>query len=445
MSRLILDHYRRWWWVLAIAGAFQFRFGWSIARRSEVTFEFWVFMVALWTSAILLSFNLKHGVVRTVMALPLTARQIGRSWWVATIPIPAVALTALLFMGAGTFHYFHPDKAFPAGRLALASLFVLPWLGTAFTCLYGINNETIFGNWRERVSATFFSLLAMAMLFGGMLTLQDSTKQPVKFSIYLGVGALLIVVGWFRAERFVMGRASFSLPALRRKNPSGQHKAPAGFGGLPFLWQNIFIPLAYFGLAFVGLLLVVVALRQGDSKLVSKQLFETLLPIFNTSGYVFCFMFLLQQTGMQLRLLRTLPISTTALAATLVLLPATSILVVGLVWSVVGGGIASGNAFLTLSNCLMYATLMAIGAAVFVWQGVKLATCLVLVVFVLVSNVGPRIFHPTVILTVITALISLGLIVLAFELTRRLLNSSSRPYRNSSAMMTDLGGWGGRR
>ena len=79
MSRLILDHYRRWWWVLAIAGAFQFRFGWSIARRPEEAFEFWVFMVALWTSAILLSYNLKHGVARTVMALPLTARQIGRS------------------------------------------------------------------------------------------------------------------------------------------------------------------------------------------------------------------------------------------------------------------------------------------------------------------------------------------------------------------------------
>lgn len=200
MKLLILDYFRRWWWMLAIGVAFEFRQGWSIAKRPEEAFEFWIFMISLWMGALLLGFDLQRGVARTVASLPLTAKQIGRSWWLATIVIPAVALAGALLLGAGTFHYWYPENAFPAARLALASLFPLPWLATTFTSIYGMNNDVIFGNWRERSTIVFFSFLSTAMLFGGMLTLQDSSRQPFKFTIYLGVGALLIVAGWFRAE-----------------------------------------------------------------------------------------------------------------------------------------------------------------------------------------------------------------------------------------------------
>ena len=134
MKRLMLDYFRRWAWVLALGGIFEFGLGWFIANRPEDNFEFWGLMLALWAGAVLLSFDLRRGVVRAVAPLPLTARQIGRSWWLATVPLPAIALAALLFSGAGTFYHFHPTKVFPAGRLAWASIFNLMWLGTTFTC-----------------------------------------------------------------------------------------------------------------------------------------------------------------------------------------------------------------------------------------------------------------------------------------------------------------------
>ena len=265
MKRLILDYFRRWWWMLALGGALQFWIGGSIVSHPDYPFEFWIFMVSIWMGAILLGFDLKRGVARAAMSLPLTARQIGRAWWLATIPVPAIWLGALLFLGAGTAHYFHPGKVFPTERLALASLFVLPWLGTAFTSIYGMNNDAIFGTRRERFNINFFSLLSVAMLFGGMLTLQDSTKQPLKFSIYLAVGVVLIVAGWFRAEKFVLGRASFRLPAVKYRNPHGQFRAPAGCGGIPFLISTSFVRIFLYVAAIVGLMALLMFSREGNS------------------------------------------------------------------------------------------------------------------------------------------------------------------------------------
>ncbi len=359
MNRLILDYFRRWWWMLALGGALQFRFGWTIAKRPDGAFEFLVFLVALWMGAILLGFDLKHGVARAVLSLPLTGRQIGRGWWLATIAIPASALTALLFLGAATFHCFYPDTIFPAGRLALGSLFVLPWLGTAFTSIYGMNNEAIFGNWRQRASAFFFSLLSVILLFGGMLTLQNSTKQPFKFALYLGVGALLIVAGWLRAEGFVLGRASFRLVApryrvargqpnaaddplrwleafrppatasrLRRrlfdaylrwlagmagKSLRGEHHAPGGYGGIPFLIQTTFVGMF---LALVAMVALMALIRHWQRQTMPQGMDVTIFA--SMASLMSCFFIFILQPMLvlrHLRFLRTMPISATRLAA----------------------------------------------------------------------------------------------------------------------------------
>ena len=57
MMRLMLDYFRRWWWVLALAGLFELWVGSWIANRPQDPFEFWVLMGALWAGANLLSFD----------------------------------------------------------------------------------------------------------------------------------------------------------------------------------------------------------------------------------------------------------------------------------------------------------------------------------------------------------------------------------------------------
>ena len=110
MKRLMLDYFRRWWWVLALVGIFEFRLGWSIANRPEDNFEFWGLMLALWTGANLLSFDLRRGVVRAIAPLPLTARQIGRSWW-----HPGNRFGRAAVFGRRNVLPFSPHQSFPCG------------------------------------------------------------------------------------------------------------------------------------------------------------------------------------------------------------------------------------------------------------------------------------------------------------------------------------------
>jgi hypothetical protein len=138
MMRLMLDYFRRWWWVLALAGLFELWVGSLIANRPNDPFEFWILMGSLWAGANLLSFDFKRGALRAVAGLPLTGRQVGRAWWVATVPLPAIGLAALLFLGAAAFCQLHPDKSLPTTQLALGSLFSLVWLGNVFPMIFGV-------------------------------------------------------------------------------------------------------------------------------------------------------------------------------------------------------------------------------------------------------------------------------------------------------------------
>jgi uncharacterized membrane protein (UPF0136 family) len=100
MKRLILDYFRRWSAVLALVGMLEFWLGWFIASNPKQSFEFWGLLLAMWAGANLLQFDLKRGVARGIAVLPLTARQIGLSWWLATVALPAIGFGVLLILGA---------------------------------------------------------------------------------------------------------------------------------------------------------------------------------------------------------------------------------------------------------------------------------------------------------------------------------------------------------
>ena len=100
MKNLILDHCRRWWWVLGLCAGLEYALGWYMANKPDLPLEFYGLMIAMWSGAILLQKDWRRGAVRAVAILPLTGRQIGRAWWLATVGIPAIILTALLLLGS---------------------------------------------------------------------------------------------------------------------------------------------------------------------------------------------------------------------------------------------------------------------------------------------------------------------------------------------------------
>lgn len=52
MNRLMLDYFRRWWWVLAVAGVLQFGFGGFIASHPEMDSAFWGLLLASLTATL---------------------------------------------------------------------------------------------------------------------------------------------------------------------------------------------------------------------------------------------------------------------------------------------------------------------------------------------------------------------------------------------------------
>ena len=441
MKLIIRDHLRRWWWVWVVNVLVQSIVGWFSATNTPPPKEFFNAMFMVFVGPFLLQFDLQRGIARALVALPLTARQIARGWWLAAVGLPAITLGVFTFLSAGTSHLLHPDGIFNLEWLAMSSLVGLLFLGTSFLVLLGFSTGWS-GSWWDKLRNTICGAFWGLTIGGCPLVSKHLFDTPTKTMWVLVVGTGLTLIGWFRAERMVLQRAAFRPGIQLGRRQPGQHQAQAGFGGLPFLWQNLLIQVGRFALIFVGYMLLIQVLMHGGAKLSPRQLFEASLPALSSFGYFFMYMFLVLPMIMQLRLLRTLPISANALTATLVLLPTAPILFIGLVWAAVSGGVPDGgNIFHISSSFLTSAAMLAIAVPVFVWQGLKSGSYLLVVVLMMVSILGPVFFNTMKIPPAITALVSLGLIALAFELTRRLLRSSSRAYRPPPTTMTGWGGW----
>jgi len=430
VKRLILDHFRRWWWILALGGALEFKLGWSMAADPASHFEFWAFQLALWTGALLLSMDLQRGVARAVAVLPLTARQIGRGWWLATVPAPAIALAALLFSGAETQFHFHPNQVFPANLLLMASLFNLLWLGSTFTTIFP--TPGFFGKGWERLLTYFFAALSLVMLFGSMMFFQDMSEKPYKCALFVGMGALLTVAGWLRAERFVVGRAGFRLAAIRYKDPNGQYHAPGGYGGIPFLIRTTFVRM----FLWVGAMIALMALlmqwhAQPTPRVVAIVTFAG-TGSFMTCGFILVFQLL--PILRQLRLLRTLPISVPRLAVVVIASVILPLIALGALATGVAGlalGPQAATPFLKSYTLILAPASLCVFFAV--WRGAGAQACALLVVtlfgFQMATLRLQTFLHVPEMPFSLIGLIVAPCVLLAFLFTCGALRHGSRGYR----------------
>jgi hypothetical protein len=458
MKQLILDHYRRWSGVLVLAAALEFGLGWSIATGPKFAFEFWAFLVALWAGATLLNFDFRTGALRAIAVLPLTGRQIGRSWWLATVAIPAIALAALLFSGAATGCHFHPKHAFPAERLALASLFTLVWLGIQFAMIFNAARG-FGGNWREFIGNSLISWLTILVFFGSMLLCMDASRSLFRSAILLGFGALLTAVGWVRAEQFDPGRAGLYLgrvetPNLRRRSlgltplepriPPGQYRVPGGHGGIPFLIRTTFVR-AFLTIAAMTALMVLLGRWQGQ--ILQSQDITSLLVVV---GSFMCCWFIIFYQFMpllrQLRFFRTLPISATGLAAVMIAVAILPLIALGaLVAGFAGLALGTPAALMALSSYTFILAPTSLCVFFVVWRdaGKQAYALLLFTLFCfLMGGVWLRTFfhYPEIPLSLGGPVAAIS-ILLAFLLTRRALLRSSHAYRVQANPLGDVP-WG---
>lgn len=436
MKNIMLDHFRRWWWVLALCAGLEYALGWRIADKPDLPLEFYGLMIAMWSGAALLQKDWQRGAVRAVAILPLTGRQIGRAWWLATVGIPAIMLTSLLLMGGGTYHLLHPNTVLPLGRLAMMGLLNLPWLATMFMCIFATVGTPEKG-W-ERIYNPFLSLLSVAMLFGGMLLCTNASKSPVKCAMFLGVGAWLMLAGWFRAERFNFGRSApvflrRANRALRRRTGASltplapkPQPAPAGYGAIPFLIFTTFVR-GFSTITFMVAMMWLIFAWQ-HQKPESFGIMFIIMPCW------FLVFFHLPPSLRQVRFLRTLAMSSSRLAALLmsvVVLPLVALgaLVAGIAGVVYGAPLAvmALKGYMVIlapaALCVFLSLGRSEGKLTFLFHLVLMTVFFAIPVYLLVSSQYREI--PAI----LEGLIVLIFVLLAFLLTRSALIYSSRPYR----------------
>ena len=174
----------------------------------------------------------------------------------------------------------------------------------------------------------------------------------------------------------------------------------------------------------------------GTAKMSPQQFLSAAMPSFTSFGFFALFMFVLMPVMMQLRHLRTLPISTGTLAAMLTLIPCLPIGLFALGWSAL-----NGNVFQIPNGFTDCAAAFSIAAPMLVWQGLRTGSYILIFSLVFGMGISGVFFEHMEINPAIITLISIAVIGTSFEMTRRLLQSSSKAYRVLPTMSNSWGQW----
>jgi hypothetical protein len=450
MKRIILDHFRRWWLVLtAILIAYFVFQALSIHENNSQTSDegvvatvnhtintihnIFVFQAIMFLG-FLLVWDIQRGLPRILTSMPVTTRQIGHAWWLASVAFPAIALGAIgllaipIFSG-GTF------STTLLGNYLTDWIFSVLYLGAIFgalTFMATTRPDTFMDKTRTLLPNLLFPLVIMGLFFIQLETL-TLTKTILIFAAYV----ILSVVGWFRAERMVLQRVGFSPTAQSSNKKTTQHKIPQGLGGLPYLAQKTFIQTTLIGLAIISWMALWMSffhLSHGQNR---AQAIGSMIDI-GSIPYVFVLLFFISPVVFQLRFLRTLPISPAALAVTLVCLPVFSIAAVGMIVIAIVNLVASEAVVLhTVNGFLMLGAEAAVMVSLIVWRGLDSLTYLCIFLMVISGSLIKLgmtiIFHlgsktperPWWINLTIFLLCVVG----SLALTQRLLAKSSSAYR----------------
>jgi hypothetical protein len=423
MKRIILDHLRRWWLVWIAIGTFNY----FIPLDDNKGMNYISLPMLLWLSAFALNFDLQRGSGRVLTTLPVSSRRIGRAWWILSVALPTLFLAtisglAILIHSAGT------ANGFPVNSFVVTTTTYALYFGSVFYLLIGLSS----GQPQNAVA-----WLRMVFVFGFMIGIYfvKPTFETPQGIFFLLAAATLTVAGWFRAERMVLQRAGFRLVAKTPNKNIGHHKIPQGFGGLPYLVQRAFIKIT---LILLGVIIWMnVFMSFGHLGSMNAHDFVQQIDLGITSSIFFVVMFSIVPLVFQLRFLRTLPISPSALAATFVFLPVISIVAVGAIVSTVASLMLGASVILPATDSfLMFAAKAVVIVPLIVWRGLDVLNYLFIFLLIvsgsLVSLGMTIIFHLTktpeypLWVSLVIFLLCAGA---SFALTQRLLIKNSSAYR----------------
>jgi hypothetical protein len=240
----------------------------------------------------------------------------------------------------------------------------------------------------------------------------------------------LTIAGWFRAEQLVLNRAGFRLASQRSGKRRAQYKLAKGFLGIPLLATTMLTRILLMGLWIIACMAGLAILQDRATSL--NKFFESIVSSTGVFSFGIFWIMIISTFSilLQLRLLRTLPLSTTALAVMLVLLPVMSTLTLGGITAIFAfPAIGAAKSLVLAENFLMSAALVALCIPMAVMQGFIRQT-FYLIMFVTTAGffmVRTVAFDklPFSLLASISGL----LVITSILLTRKWLASGSNAYR----------------
>ena len=446
MKRLLLDHFRRKAWILALGAIVQVAIGFAtvafVGRPFLNPFASLEIQIGLFMGAFLLSFDLQRGIARTVATLPLTSRQIGQAWWLATVAIPATVFSALLVEGAGLYCVFHPGAAPDWSTLGAWCVGLVVWMGTAYTLVFNLKPAYAGNGWQRAVRISCGCLWGL-MIGGSFWLMNNVAAHPALLSCLVVLGLALTLFGWLRAGQLVQGRATFRIATGDGCGPAtagvSAHR-PGGLGGLPLLFRVALVQTLFIGGAMM-LMTSLMMLMQGHLKS-WHDVFPTLILSGPMAYWIIPFITLFSVTS-QLRLLRTLPLSAGQLAGVLialVLLPLALLGATGVSLTALGTGATAALAI--AKTVVVTAAPATLAVALLVWLGLGRMTFGILFGFMIGGQLIP------LLITIKTTPLSLLMVFaaavgsLAWFLTRHALRNGAKAYRMPTTAFANAWGAG---
>jgi hypothetical protein len=393
MKNIIADFLRRWWWCYLILF---FLVTLCTAADPRTSAEFVCFLVLPF------AFELWRSPVKAMTTLPVSRRTIALSYWSLAVLLPVLLMSAIIALEILLFH----SVAISLKNAVVMLFGSLLFVGSFYCYLTSIppHDKTRDRNDSPQV---FCCILCMNMaLFASRFFLYAKKHGWI---IYLAglTGLFLTILGYLRAEKLVSGPVG-----EKRMQPPGktQKNIPparvARFGGV------------FLNIIWIGILM--------------GFLVATWARIFNSSGNALSFFYALALGsvfpvalfGGQLRLWRSLPLSTRQLAAILSLMPLASVLAMlaglAIVWWIVPGRFL--NVFFVFSCTMSMVGAICIASSFAVPFGeADLGWVLAYLFAIVIINIIPYTHWPAA----FWWLLGLSLILASYFLNRHWLRSSA--------------------
>lgn len=313
MKRLILDQFKRRWFLWALFCFVHTFFGSINYGMSGSDF---IFPAAFILGPNIWLMDLQRGYSRVALTLPYTARQIGRTWWWISVGFAAILMIAFSFLGM-TVHVLFSEKEFLFVKwLEYVTANILLY-GSLFWFFSGSNLNLPSIDWQKKIQRLLVGGLYLAILGGCVYLLFNMQKSAVEMAVFYVCTLAMTILGWLRAESMIANYGEYRNASQQPKNSRGQFKVPNGFGGIPFFFATAFFGAWGFGILFLIImnLFDFVIKHQFDWHHLTRSIDD------GGAFFPFFFVFIFIRSGFalsqNLRFLRTIPISTAGLAATL--------------------------------------------------------------------------------------------------------------------------------